>query len=205
MLFATGSSTASRGRGMPAYDTIILLSGQREHPLLASILQSHNPLLTIRSVVTLSDVIALERELLRRARLIAFTTEVIVPANILDQLGYGAYNFHPGPPHFPGWAPALFAIHNRAAEFGVTTHIMTERVDEGPIVGVQLFCIPMETGLKGLEELACVHLAHLFWEMAKLLATQMEPLPELPIRWSGKKNSRRSYASLCGIPPSLSK
>jgi hypothetical protein len=89
------------------------------------------------------------------ARLIAFTTDVIVPPDILDHLGYGAYNFHPGPPHFPGWAPALFAIHRRATEFGLATHT--------------------------------------------------EPLPELSIRWSGKKTSRRSYAALCGIPQSLSK
>jgi methionyl-tRNA formyltransferase len=74
----------------------------------------------------LSDVRALEPELLRRARLIAFTTDVIVPPDILDHLGFGAYNFHPGPPHFPGWAPALFAVHHHATEFGVTAHMMAK-------------------------------------------------------------------------------
>jgi hypothetical protein len=115
---------ASRDCGMSAFDTIILLAGQREQPLLASILQNHNPLLTAHSVLTLSDVRALEPELLRRARLVAFTTDVIVPPDILDHLGFGAYNFHPGPPHFPGWAPALFAVHDHATEFGVTAHMM---------------------------------------------------------------------------------
>jgi hypothetical protein len=82
---------------------------------------------------------------------------------------------------------------------------MAERVDEGPIVGVELFRIPSDIDLHSLEELACVRLAHLFWQLAKLLATQIEPLPELPIQWSGKKNSRRSYAALCGISPNSSK
>jgi methionyl-tRNA formyltransferase len=190
---------------MFVFDTIILLAGAREQPFLASILREHNSFLTARAVVTLNDVMALEQVLLRRARLIAFTTDVIVPPDILDQLGYGAYNFHPGPPNFPGWAPALFAIHDRATEFGVTAHMMTERVDEGPIVGVDLFRVPTGTGLHGLEELACIHLAHLFWRLAKLLATRTEPLPELPIRWSGKKTTRRSSAALCGVPQNHSK
>jgi methionyl-tRNA formyltransferase len=82
---------------------------------------------------------------------------------------------------------------------------MAERVDEGPIVGVEPFRIPSDIDLHSLEELACVRLAHLFWRLAKLLATQIAPLPELPIRWSGKKNSRRSYAALCDISPSSSK
>jgi methionyl-tRNA formyltransferase len=202
---ATESNMASRDCGMSAFDTTILLAGQREQPLLASILQNHNPLLTARFVLTLSDVRALEPELLRRARLVAFTTDVIVPPDILDHLGFGAYNFHPGPPHFSGWAPALFAVHHHATEFGVTAHMMAQRVDEGPIVGVELFRIPSDIDLHSLEELACVRLAHLFWRLAKLLATQIEPLPELPIRWSGKKNSRRSYAALCSVSPSSSK
>jgi methionyl-tRNA formyltransferase len=203
--FAIGSNMANRDCGMSAFDTIIFLTGPGDPAVLASLLQSHNPLLTARSVLTLNDLMALEPELLRRARLVAFTTDVIVPPDILDHLGFGAYNFHPGPPHFPGWAPALFAIHHHATEFGVTAHMMAERVDEGPVVGVELFRIPSDIDLHSLEELACVRLAHLFWRLAKVLATQIEPLPELPIRWSGKKNSRRSYAALYGISPNSSK
>jgi len=203
--FAAKSNMASRDCGMSAFDTIIVLAGEREQPLLASILQNHNARLTARPVVTLRDLMALEPEVLRRARLVAFTTDVIVPPVILDQLGFGAYNFHPGPPHFPGWAPALFAVHHHATEFGVTAHIMTERVDEGPIVGVEYFQIPRDISLHALEAWAGVRLAHLFWGLAKGLATQSEPLPELPIRWSGQKNSRSSYAALCGLSPSLPK
>jgi len=47
-------------------------------------------------VATLADVNALSPDVLARARLIAFVTSVIVPARVLDRLGYGAYNFHPG-------------------------------------------------------------------------------------------------------------
>ncbi|HXW73164.1 MAG TPA: formyltransferase family protein [Methylocella sp.] len=140
--------------------------------------------------------------MLRRARLIAVTTDVIVPPQVLDQLGYGAYNFHPGPPQFPGWAPAIFAIYHHATQFGATAHIMTERVDEGPIIGVELFPVPKGINAYDLDRLACTHLANLIWRLAKQLATQAEPLPELPIRWSGSKSTRRSYAAICKSKPS---
>jgi methionyl-tRNA formyltransferase len=56
---------------------------------------------------------------LARARLIAYVTGAIVPANVLDQLGCGAYNFHLGSPTYPSSAPARC---ERATEFGATAH-----------------------------------------------------------------------------------
>jgi methionyl-tRNA formyltransferase len=183
---------------MPAFDTIILLTGEVEQPVLTSVLLGHNPRLTIRPVENLTDIAALEPELLRRARLIAFAADAIVPSKVLDQLGYGAYNFHPGSPHFPGWAPARLAVYRQAKEFGATAHVMTERVDAGPIVGAELFPVPADITVGGLEELAYARLARLFWRLAEPLATQVEPLPQLPIAWSGQKSSRRLYAAMGG-------
>jgi methionyl-tRNA formyltransferase len=155
--------------------------------------------------VTLDDLTALEPKLLRRARLIAFATAVIVPPRVLDQLGFGAYNFHPASPHFPGWAPAHFAVYQQATEFGATVHVMTERVDAGAIVEVDLFGIPAGVTVGDLERSAYAHLARLFWRLAKILATQTEPLREIPVRWSGRKTSRRDYSAMCNIPLDVSK
>src|SRR3979411_1272886 len=110
-------------------DTIILLTGMVEQPILSALLLENNPLLTIISVYTSMELGQIDTEILQRARLIAFTTPVIVPGNILARLGYGAYNFHPGPPEYPGWAPAHFALCERAAAFGATVHVMVEHVD----------------------------------------------------------------------------
>ena len=124
---------------------------------------------------------------------------------MLDQLGYGAYNFHPGPPQYPGWAPAHFALYDQAKEFGATLHVMVQRVDAGPIVDVELFAVPADISVTDLEELAYAHLAHMFWRSAKALATCAEPLAVLPIRWNEKRNSRRGYEAICDIPLSISK
>ena len=105
-------------------------------------MRGHNPLITVIPVGTTADLAALDSDLLGRARLIAFVTPEIVSKDILARLGYGAFNFHPGPPSYPGWAPAHFALYERATEFGATVHVMVEQVDAGPIVDVAMFPIP---------------------------------------------------------------
>jgi methionyl-tRNA formyltransferase len=186
-------------------DTIVFLTGPVEHSVLAPILVGHNPDLTVKFASTLADIAALEPRLLKQARLVAYATGVVVPPRVLGELGHGAYNFHPGPPRYPGLAPAQFAVYDGASEFGATAHIMIERVDAGPIVGAELFQVPSNIDVLGLEALAYLHLVRLFRRLAKALATQPEPLQELPIRWSGRKSSRRSYAAMCDINVDITK
>jgi methionyl-tRNA formyltransferase len=191
--------------GVAVLDTIILLTGALEQPVLAQALRKENPQLTVRAVDTADELAALAPEDLARARLIAFATPVVVPGRVLDALGYGAYNFHPGPPEFPGWAASQFALYNGAREFGATAHRMVERVDAGPIVAVERFAITPRMDVGELEKLTYVHLAKIFWRLLGPLARQSGPLAELTQRWSGRKGTRRDYAALCVIPPDISK
>jgi methionyl-tRNA formyltransferase len=117
------------------------------------VLRGHNPNLTVISVATSADLAALDSDLLERARLIAFVTPEIVLKRVLARLGYGAINFHPGPPGYPGWAPSHFALYQRATEFGATVHIMVEQVDAGPIIDVARFPVPRDISVLGLEGL----------------------------------------------------
>ena len=184
--------------------TIILLSGTASQQLaLTWLLNEHNPALSIRCALTIEDLNAVEPKVLREARLVAFTSGVIVPRPLLAALGYGAYNFHPGPPDYPGWAPAHFALYEGARTFGATAHVMTKRVDSGPIVGVESFVIPEGANVRELEQIAFVRLAHLFWRLSRSIACESGPLPTLPIAWSGTKSTRRMYERLCDIPSDI--
>ncbi|MBU6461913.1 MAG: methionyl-tRNA formyltransferase [Bradyrhizobium sp.] len=187
------------------FDTIILLSGEAERRALPFALLGHNPHLQVVPVQTSVDLDELNPDALARARLISFVTSVIVPADILHRLGYGAFNFHPGPPEYPGWAPAHFALYNRETTFGATAHVMVERVDAGPIVGVARFPIPKGTSVLSLEGLAYAHLAQLFWSMAERLATDPAAPPALNEQWGIKKYSRRTYRAICDIPLDIPK
>jgi methionyl-tRNA formyltransferase len=186
-------------------DTIILLAGTAERCALPQLLTRHNPLLSIMTVETAAELATLDSSLLTRARLIAFVTPEIVPAAILDRLGYGAVNFHPGPPSYPGWAPAHFALYDQATEFGVTVHVMIDKVDAGPILNLSRFAIPAEISVLDLEGLAYAHLARLFWRLAGLLATEAALPAVLDAKWGSRKYSRRVYREICEIPVDIQK
>ncbi|CCD97069.1 conserved hypothetical protein [Bradyrhizobium sp. ORS 375] len=186
------------------FDTIILLTGSRDqHLALTALLRAHNPALSFRCVVSLAELEAIERDVLGRSRLLAFTTSVIVPADILAALGHDAYNFHPASTDYPGWAPAHFAIYDGASRFGATAHVMEPRVDCGAIVGVETFDIPGGVDVRGLEQMAFVRLAYLFWRMSRDLACQPGPQPVLPIAWTGIKSTKQMYAEMCDMPADI--
>jgi methionyl-tRNA formyltransferase len=186
-------------------DTILLLAGAAEQSILPLALRGHNPLLTVIPVGSAAELAALDPDLLRRARLIAFVTAEIVPPSVLARLGYGAFNFHPGPPSYPGWAPAHFALYDEARQFGATLHVMVEQVDAGPIIDVAFFPVPADISVFGLEGLAYAHLAQLFWRWARSLATDATPPSTLSIEWGSRKYSRRAYRAMCNIPLDIPK
>src|SRR5262249_48472008 len=122
--------------------TIILLTGTAGQQLaLTRLLGEHNPALSFRCVLTLEELTAIEPHVLRSARLIAFTSGVIVPRPMLGALGHSAYNFHPGPPDYPGWAPAHFALYDGARTFAPTAPLMTNPVASGPVSPLPSFVI----------------------------------------------------------------
>ena len=57
---------------------------------------------------------------------------------------------------------------------------------------------PSPFTVSDLEELSYAGLVRLFWQLAPALATRLEPLPELSIKWSGEKCTRRRYAEISG-------
>ena len=171
------------------FDTIILLTGPAEHSVFTTLLRGHNPGLTVRPVFTADDLAAIEPEWLGRARLIAFTSSVPVPGAVLDQLGYGAYHFHPGSPQYPGRSPARAALDDRATEFGGTVHRLVAQADAGSIVDVERFAITDDASVAGLEEQAYTTLVTMFWRLAELLAKQPAPLVVRAERWGATRNT----------------
>jgi methionyl-tRNA formyltransferase len=187
------------------FDTILLLAGAAEQSILPLALRGHNPHLAVIPIGSAAELDALDSGLLSRARLVAFVTPEIVPPSVLERLGYGAFNFHPGPPSYPGWAPAHFALYDEARQFGATLHVMVEQVDAGPIIDVAFFPVPVDISVFGLEGLAYAHLAQLFWRWAKSLATDAAAPTTLPIEWGSRKYSRRTYRAMCNIPIDIPK
>lgn len=129
------------------------------------------------------------RRLSPNARLIGFSTAVVVPGSILPDFGGGAFNFHPGPPEYPGNRPSAFACYAEAPLFGVTFHRMVARVDEGEIIDCERF---PAVGLRSASSLAIKayqHLARLLLRNAPSLARLDAPLTGNGETWSGRKTT----------------
>jgi methionyl-tRNA formyltransferase len=187
------------------FEGLVLLTDAAEQVALPRILHKFRPDLAIWPASGIDELRSIGTPLLGRARLVAFASNAIVPADVLASLGYGAYNFHPGPPNYPGWAPAHFALYDQADEFGVTFHAMAERVDSGMIFDVVSFPVPRACTLLGLGELTYVHLLQLFEVWAEQLATEPALAPRRTMPWSGRTNTRRSYRNACDIPLDISR
>ncbi|MSO93735.1 MAG: methionyl-tRNA formyltransferase [Rhodospirillales bacterium] len=182
---------------------IVLLTGDAEAPHLTGYLREHAAALPIRHVRDRRGLEAAIANPSEGVRLIAFSTAVIVPATVLKALGSPAYNFHPGPPTYPGSHGVEFALYEGADRFGATAHVMRPKVDEGPIVGVEWFDILPQLDRTGLEIKAYGACARLFLKLARALATGDAPLPEIGVAWSGPKRTNRDYEQLREITPEL--
>jgi len=179
---------------------ILLLTGDIEGPHLAQILGAHNPALSIVHVgtaVELSEAAA-DPGGAEGRRLVAFCTGVVVPEAVLCALPGPAYNFHPGPPTFPGSWAAGFALYEGARRFGATLHVMEKRVDEGAIIAVDWFDVPANPRLRydELEILAYQGALRLFHAFAPRLAAEDAPLPPCGETWSGVKHTKAEVVAM---------
>ncbi len=187
----------------PDLREIVLLTGAREAPHLTTFLKRQNPALTVTHVETRSDLVCEFHPPRPGARLIAFCTSAVVPANVLATFEGRAYNFHPGPPTYPGRHPASFAIYEGARRFGVTAHEMLARVDSGPIAGVEWFDMPDTPRLSQIEQLSFEAAVRLFMRLGPLLATSLAPLPQVDEQWSGWKSRQSDFDTMCALSPDI--
>lgn len=183
---------------------IILLSGEVEAPHLQNLLVRHADGITVEPVF---DDAGLHRAFASGAedtRLVAFLTSVIVPAAYLEALPGPAYNFHPGPPEYPGSHVAGFAIYEGAGTFGVTLHEMAAEVDAGPIVEVRRFPLEPAWKFQDLEAEAFRHVVQMFADYAERLAADDAPLPSGTEPWTGRLRTTAEAERLKGIESDMS-
>jgi methionyl-tRNA formyltransferase len=179
-----------------AIKRIILLAGETEGPYLAAILRSHEAKLSVDHVNSVDELNAATAEDVAGARLVSFCSSVIVPAAVLSRLPGPSYNFHPGPPEYPGRYPSMFALYDGAERFGITVHEMVAKVDAGPIVGAEWFNVPATCDLNTLDEFTYATLADKFRTLSFHLAILDQPLRRLPYRWGTRKTKRADSEAL---------
>lgn len=59
-------------------------------------------------------------------------------------------NFHPGSPKYRGFGCVNYALYENSKNYGVTSHIITEKIDNGKIIDVKRFAISANDNLETL-------------------------------------------------------
>ena len=96
----------------------------------------------------------------------------ILPKVILDNCKYCSINFHPGSPYYPGSGGVNLSLLNNDSEFGVTVHVMDEKVDSGQIIEYRKFKIYDTDNLESLLDRTHNYLFTLFIEFTTDLREQ---------------------------------
>ena len=182
---------------------IILITQREFTELVSQPLQIAAPGLRIEFAWTLDQLSDRIRNQPEGTRLISLGSDIIVPEDLLTLLPGPAYNFHPGPPEYPGIFPSVFALYHNAKCFGVTVHEMAPRVDSGPIVALNTFEIEPTWDRLALDTATFNALQDFLTKLAPQLVKIEQALPVIEANWGTPTNTRKDFEALCRLPEGI--
>jgi methionyl-tRNA formyltransferase len=130
-----------------------------------------------------------------------YLSPVIVPERILQSIRRGAVNFHPAPPEWPGIGSASYALFEGDETFGVTAHLMTLKVDSGPIVRTLRFPIVPDDDCESLFQRALNFSLFLFYDVLATVA-QIGAAKACDETWKRDAIRRAEFEKWMRISPS---
>jgi len=136
--------------------------------------------------------------------LISYLSPWIIPRSILKKTRYWNINFHPGPPEYPGIGCYNFAIYDNKISYGVTAHLMEEKVDSGKIIWVKKFPLAKTDSVYSLSLKSYKHLLLLFYRVMDAILKNNR-LPESDYKWQRKPYTRKELETLCKIYRNMTK
>jgi methionyl-tRNA formyltransferase len=68
-----------------------------------------------------------------------FRSHYLLRSSVLSRASIAAINFHPASVEYPGSGCVNWALYDRSDTYGVTAHIMNERIDNGAIIECRRF------------------------------------------------------------------
>lgn len=130
--------------------------------------------------------------------LFSFLSPVIIPRYMLEKVRKQCLNIHPAPPEYPGVGGPSRAIYDEGGTYGVTAHLMEEKVDTGKIIAVRRFGIFPHDTCETLDIRARMNALGLFQEMMERCLK--EELRDCGEQWSGVCMSRKQFDDWMTLP-----
>ena len=132
-----------------------------------------------------------------------FRSHIILKTNKLNK-NCVPINFHPGPPKYRGIGCVNFAILNKEKKYGATAHIMSSRIDKGPILDVISFNISDKMCLEEILEKTYIMQLKQFKKITNKLLNKKLKLKKIilrnkKIKWSKKLYLRKDLTKLYNL------
>lgn len=135
---------------------------------------------------------------------LSYISPWIIPPSVLNRTKLWNINFHPGPPEYPGIGCFNFAIYNQEKTYGVTAHLMNEKVDTGKIVRVKRFPLLKNDSVLSLSKKSYENMMSLFTEVMDFILKNNR-LPQSREAWKRVPYTRKQLEELCRIEPGMKK
>ena len=134
---------------------------------------------------------------------ISFSSPWIIPLRLLEKAFIGAINFHPGPPEYPGIGCTNFAIYDEKMVYGVTCHLMAEKVDTGPIIMVRRFPLFPNDTVKSLTDRCYYYMYAMFVDVVGIAVSEARLITSAET-WKRQPYTRKQLNDLCCIELDMS-
>lgn len=138
-----------------------------------------------------------------------FRSHLILRKPMIEAASVAAINFHPAPPEYPGSGCLNFALYENADTYGVTAHLMNEKIDNGRILAVDRFPIEPDDTVDTLLPRTHAHLLDLFLrvttDIARDGAAALPRMAEASCEeaWRGLARRMRDLDALAEITPDI--
>ena len=125
--------------------------------------------------------------------LISFLNPAYINKSIRNKIKKNSYNFHPGPPEYPGFGCYNFALLNKTKFYGSTIHVIDDKLDSGEIVNVKKFKISYKN--ISLEKLISKTHKNLLNQGRKFILDLINKNIEFKtkFRWSKKAYTKKQF------------
>lgn len=125
--------------------------------------------------------------------LISFLNKKYIGKDIRQKINIGSYNFHPGPPEYPGFGCYNFALLDRVNLYGSTIHLMNDKFDNGQIINIKKFKISYNK--INLEKLILKTHKNIFLQAKKFIHCLLynEVKIDNSIKWKRKAYTKREF------------
>ena len=141
--------------------------------------------------------------------ILCFRSFFILPKAVIKKAKVAAINFHPAPPEYPGSGCINFALYEEVNQYGVTAHIMNEKIDNGEILEVRRFPVSKIDNLSTVLSRAhselfnlCSDFIYLLYEKGSSIIDKKKMLSKEE-SWKGDAKLMRDLEYLKNISPKI--